>query len=238
MSSLSRNHTATARKNRRRKVLAIASGGSVLGIGLSFTLAAWTDTEWVFGANSAGDGPGIGTSTFEVQQSTESPFDTFVDAETAPGGAVSFSPNALALSPGVSTFAQVALRTTSDSAAGTLELQTALAATAAQVPGVDDTADALFNVLDVRVATSTDTQITCDATAFNASQPGVTTIADGSLSGAAATATQSLAAASGSVQFYCFEIRLADPFTPGAGLEVDDYMGRAVAPMWQFEATS
>lgn len=238
MNTPSRTQIAVARKTRRRKVLALAAGGSVLGIGLTFTLAAWTDTEWVFGANSAGDGPGIGTSTFEVQQSTEAPFDTFTDAETAPGGAVTFSPDALALSPGVSTYAQVALRTTSDSVAGTLELQTALAATAAQVPGVNDPANALFNVLDVRVATLSDTQITCDATAFDASQPGVSIITDGSLASASASATQSLAAESGSIQFYCFDITLPESFTPGAGLEIDDYMGRTVAPMWQYDATS
>ena len=53
----------------RRKVMAVAAAGLVLGVGASVTLAAWTDTEWVFGGNGAG-GPGVGTSTFEVQQST------------------------------------------------------------------------------------------------------------------------------------------------------------------------
>ncbi len=54
----------------RRRIFAVAAGGAALGVGVAATLAAWTDTEWVFGGNGAG-GPGVGTSTFAIEQNTD-----------------------------------------------------------------------------------------------------------------------------------------------------------------------
>jgi len=51
----------------RRRIFAVAAGGAALGVGVAATLAAWTDTEWVFGGDGTG-GPGVGTSTFAIEQ--------------------------------------------------------------------------------------------------------------------------------------------------------------------------
>ncbi len=224
--------TTTKRRMDRRAWKAIGAGGLVLGVGVTATLAAWTDTEWVFGGNGAG-GPGVGTSTFEVQQSTEAPYDTFVDAETNPGGELVFSAGALDLTPGDSTYAAVALRTATVSDAGELTLEAAVAASGVTV--VDDD-DLLFDALDVRVATD-DAAFTCDVTAFAGGAGAPTVIADGDLGTAGGSASQALAADAGSTQFYCFEVTVPDDFVaPGA--TADDYMGRTVAPAWQFTATT
>lgn len=107
--------------NRRRgKARAILAGCAVLGIGAAVTLAAWTDTEWVWGGGTADNAP-IGTSSFEVEQNTFTP-DGFFNRETSPGGQLRFQPNATALTPGDSISAPMQLRTAvgSDPASVTL----------------------------------------------------------------------------------------------------------------------
>jgi len=219
----------------RRKIFAIAAGGAALGIGVSATLAAWTDTEWVFGGDGAG-GPGIGTSTFSIQQNTVAPFaaGTWTDEADNPGGEIVFGPDALDLSPGDPVFAPVALRTSATSVAGDVELQPAVPAAAVTTV---DPAGLLFAALEVRVVTD-DAPFTCDATAFSGLPTAPTLIADGPLAATGGNAVQALAAASGSTQYYCFEIELPDGFAPAAGASVEDYMGRDVAPAWQFIAES
>ena len=87
---------------RRRKIAAIAAGALVVGVGATYTLATWNDSEWVWGG--ANNTPGVGTGEFEVQQNATSPFsDTgadWADRETNPGGGLTFSAGALSLSPG------------------------------------------------------------------------------------------------------------------------------------------
>ena len=219
--------------SRRNKTLAILAGGTLVGVAVTATLAAWTDTEWIYGGDGAG-GPGVGTSTFEAELNTVAPFDDdadFVNDETNPGQAIVFGLDALALSPGDSVYAAVALRSAPDSVGGDLLLQPAVAA-----DGIasDDPDGALTAALELRVATS-DTIADCDIDAFAA---GATVIADGPLATAGATAEQTLDADAGSVQYYCFEITLPDdPTLPGGGT-LDDLMGLTVAPAWEFEAES
>ncbi len=225
--------TKNPRSATTRKVFAVGAGVAALSLGITATVAAWTDNEWVFGGNAAGDGPGIGTSTFEVQQNTDPAFDgaAWTDEEANPGGALTFGVDALALTPGDSVYAPVALRTTSDSIGGEVTLQTAVAAAGITA---DDPVGLLWDALDVRVATvADDDAFTCDADAFSA---GV--IMDGDLGTAVATGPQLLAAASGSTQYYCFEITLPDPLPVAPGGNAEDYMGLTVAPAWQFEAES
>jgi predicted ribosomally synthesized peptide with SipW-like signal peptide len=221
------------RASLKRKILAIAAGGAALGIGVSATLAAWTDTEWVFGGNGAGTGPGIGTSTFQVQQNVIPAPGAAVweDEETNPGNAIPFGVGALSLSPGEPVYASVALRTAPDSVAGELTLRPAVPATGI---ASDDTAGLLFDALDVRVATG-DTAFTCDASAFTGA-PAV--VADGDLGAAGGTSAQTLDAAAGSTQWYCFEVELPDGFALAAGTTIEDYMGIEVAPAWEFAAES
>lgn len=226
--------TAQAARGTRRsaKVKAMIAGGAVLGLGATVTLAAWTDTEWVFAGNAAGDGPGLGTSSFEVEQNTTNPYAeaTYVQDETNPGGALSFGGTALTLTPGDSVYAPVALRTVEGSIAGSVTLQPAVVA--------DDitTADpggALYGALTVRVSVS-GTDTTCDAGTFTSG----TIIASGPLATAAASTSQPLEGDGDTVQHYCFEITLpADPTLP-AGTVLSELQGRTAAPAWSFAAVS
>ncbi|MFB2555604.1 SipW-dependent-type signal peptide-containing protein [Herbiconiux liangxiaofengii] len=218
----------------RRKVFALAAGAAVLGIGATATLAAWTDTEWVFGGDGAG-GAGIGTSTFEVLQNTVAPYtdpDDFVNDEANPGGEITFGLDALSLSPGDSVYAGVALQTSDTSLAGDVLLQAAVpAATIVQ----DDPDGLLYGALDVRVATD-DAAFTCEVGAFSGAPGAPAVIADGALDSTGGSAEQALGAEAGSTQFYCFEVTLPDGLTPAPGFTLDDYMGLTFAPAWEFEA--
>lgn len=215
-------------KSRSQKTLAILSAGAVLAIGATYTLASWTDTEWIWGGLS-GDA-NVGTSTFEVQQNTDLAVDTaaWTDAEINPGGELIFSVGSLTLSPGDSIYAPVALRTTANSIAGTVVLNAAVAATS--IP-VMDTGGLLWDAIEQRVVTSS-TAFTCDATAFTAGTPNIITA--GALGIAAEPAPgQTLSATSGSTQYYCFELTLPASEAGNSALQ-----GRTIAPAWQFLATS
>jgi len=221
-------------RRRTAKVIAITSAAAVAAIGITGTLAAWNDTEWVHGALSAGgDEPAIGTSTFEVQQNTGTA-GAWVDQETNPGGAIVFSAPASALTPGDTTYAEVALKTTAASVAGDVTLDPAVLATGITAT---DPNGLLFAALEVRVATAT-TAFSCDATAFDGTQTGLTAIAAGALSSTGGSASQHLDAAGGSTQYYCFEISLPSPLVPASGYAIDDYMGRSLSPAWKFDAVS
>jgi len=221
------------RARRRTKAFALAAGGALVLGGLGYTLASWTDTEWVFGGDDSGGG-GVGTSGFEVEQNVTAPFAAagFTSDETNPGQALRFTVDALALSPGTATYAPVALRTAADSIAGDVALRAAVPADGVSVTDADDT---LWDALRVRVATVTGTTAACDASAF-ATPADV--IADGPLGTTAATATQRLAADGTSTQLYCFEVSLPEAPTLPAGTSVDALQGRTAAPAWQFAAES
>lgn len=230
--------TQDKRVTTRRKVFAITAGAAALGLGVTATVAAWTDTEWVFGGDGAG-GPGVGTSTFSVQQNTVAPFaaGTWTDESDNPGGEIVFENtgiDATALTPGDSVYAQVALRTSATSVAGDVELQPAVPAAGI---AVDDPAGLLFAALDVRVVTD-DVSFTCDATAFSGAPGAPALIADGPLASTGGSAMQALAATAGSVQYYCFEVTLPDPVPVAGGATIDDYMGLSIAPAWEFQAES
>ncbi|RUQ96930.1 SipW-dependent-type signal peptide-containing protein [Labedella endophytica] len=227
--------TRPTTSSRRNKTLAILAGGTLVGVAVTATLAAWTDTEWIFGGDGAG-GPGIGTSTFEVVQNTAAPFtdpEDFVNEEENPGGEMTFELAALDLSPGDEVYAGVSLQTTDTSISGDVELQPAIPA-----DGIvqNDPDGLLYGALDVRVATA-DTAFACEADAFLAGA-GTEIIADGDLDSAAATAEQTLAAEAGSTQFYCFEVSLPDDVTVPTGFDLDDLMGLTLAPAWEFASES
>ncbi|MDZ8201276.1 SipW-dependent-type signal peptide-containing protein [Microbacterium sp. SSW1-59] len=225
------------RRTVRRRIFAITAGGAALGLGVAATLAAWTDTEWVFGGDGSG-GPGIGTSTFAIEQNTDAPgYDagSWVDEPDNPGGEMVFEATSLLgteLAPGDSVYAAVALRTKSTSIAGDVQLEAAVPATGITT---NDTGGLLFAALDVRVATSA-TTFDCDATAFSGDPGSPTVIANGDLASTGGSATQSLSAAAGSVQYYCFEVTL--PASINSDPDPASYMGRTVAPAWEFVATS
>lgn len=216
----------------RNKIFAILAGGLVLGVGGTATLAAWVDNEWVYGG-SGGDTPGVGTSTFIVEQDASSPFvdpGTWGNFATNPGDELTFGPtDPLALTPGDVVYAPVALHTTAASVAGTVELQSAVAASG--VTG-SDAGGALFAALELRVGVQTvvagGTPPVCSAATFGT----YTLIADGTGLGTVPTdPTEPITAAGASNLHYCFEISLASD-APAS------LMGRTVAPAWQFISES
>lgn len=219
---------------KQTKVMAILAGGLVIGVGGAFTLASWTDSEWVFAGNGTG-GPGVGTSTFEVQQDASNPGPgTFADFEANPGDSLSFGAGALSLSPGDTVYAPVALRTTTASIGGTLDLLGAVAATGvtATAPSVlDAPGTGLWSALTLQVVVD-DESYTCDSAAMTTK---TTVIAADSALDASGTLTQALEAASANTLYYCFAITLPEPATPGG---FDSLQGHVVAPAWEFAATS
>jgi predicted ribosomally synthesized peptide with SipW-like signal peptide len=98
--TISADGTAT-RRRRSRMIRAILAGGLVLGVGAAVTLAAWNDSEFVTGTFTAG--------TFNLQGSTTNGT-TFTDHATSPGGALTFTVPATALSPTDSVEAPFAVR--------------------------------------------------------------------------------------------------------------------------------
>ncbi|MFC5928046.1 acyl-CoA dehydrogenase [Cryobacterium melibiosiphilum] len=236
-------HISGTKPSRRGKVMAILAGGAVIGLGTTATLASWTDTEWVFGGTTDVNGdiiPGVGTSIFEVEQNVSTPYVStgFLQNETNPGESLIFTSTALALSPGTSTYAAVALRTVTASVGGDLTLQAAVPA--AGFNAAADVDDLLWNALTVR-ASVTSAAVTCDASAFlstvNAGA-GPVIVASGALGTAIGTTDQSVSAASGNVQHYCFEVTLPTVPTVSGAYTVSDLQDRLVAPAWEFSAVS
>jgi predicted ribosomally synthesized peptide with SipW-like signal peptide len=236
-------HTSNERRSDRKrtsrgKIMAILAGGAVLGLGSTATLAAWTDTEWVFGGT--GNDAGVGTSSFEVEQNVVAPFHTtaFVQDETNPGQALTFGLNALSLTPGDSVYAPVALRTVANSVAGNLTLEPAVPAAGVAVvdAGVAGVAGGdLWNALTVRVWVS-GTTFTCDASTV--ASASIVQIASGALGTSGGTAAQPLSAASANTQYYCFSVTLPEPINANAAREIAGLQGRTVAPAWEFSAVS
>lgn len=222
---------------RKRKIFALASAGIVLGIGATATLAAWNDNEWVVGGFNGGDG--IGASRFNVQQNTLLPitdatgFGTAWDdhQEQSEAGLLLFGLDALALTPGTTVYAPVALQTEANSIAGTVTLQGAVKQTTTASPDPDQL---LWDTLTYSVRSSETAADCTDAASFAALGPE--TVAEGTALGAALTApaapTHALAATAGSTRYYCFAITLPD--SP----EAQGTQGMSVAPAWRFAAES
>lgn len=224
--------------------MAVLAAGLVLGLGATMTLAVWNDSEWVYGgADTDGDGivdvPGVGTSTFEVQQNTSTPYsDTaWIDAEVSPGGGLNFTLDALSLTPGDTVYAPVSLTTTATSVA-VADLTLVGAVDSQPVATSADPDGALLAALDLRVVarSSVDAAVpaVCDGTAFVAGATFVVGTADATTRPALeadGTAATTLAAAGADKADYCFEITLP------AG-SADTLQGLNVVPTWQFVANS
>ncbi|MBN9612204.1 MAG: acyl-CoA dehydrogenase [Actinobacteria bacterium] len=211
----------------------MAAGLLAVGIGATYTLASWTDSEWVWGG--AAGNPGVGTSTFNVQQDTTVAFaDTgWTDQSTNAGGSLVFTAGALSLTPGDSIYAPVALRASTTSVAGTVSLKAAVAASGVTV---NDTGGALWSAIQVEVKTQRTTGGLAPTSACAAGAAGFDNASWGAVAGvsslaSAASATQVLDAAAGSVQHYCFKLTL--PAGSPSTLQ-----GRTIAPAWEFSGVS
>ncbi|HWM16437.1 MAG TPA: SipW-dependent-type signal peptide-containing protein [Microbacterium sp.] len=223
-----------------RKALAILAGCAVVGIGTAGTLAAWNDNEWV-AAVVNGDQAGLRSSTFAVWQNRDqapTAESAWTDHASNPdAGGLEFSLGALALTPGDSVYAPVAIQSKADSVAGTLTLQSPEASNDVTA---EDTDGLLWAALRYSVkATTTPTQ--CDASTWDAF--GATVVTDAALTAPLTAASQSVAADRGDIQYYCFEVTLpgyvdeANP-TPAELDALNPLQGRSVAPAWRFAAES
>lgn len=228
------------KRSRKQKAFAVLAAGLVLGVGATVTLAVWNDSEWVVGGTAGVDGdpgtPGVGTSTFEVQQNTSSPFaaDEWIDEEVNPGGSLIFTAGALSLTPGDSVYAPVSLSTTDGSvAAPSVRLSGAVDAT--NIP-TEDTGGLLADALQLRVVVATGARDAAPAACTDAAFGATATYVVGSATTTAAldtagTTIDSLAADAADQLNYCFEISLPDD-------AADTLQGRTVAPAWQFVSAS
>lgn len=200
----------TERRRRRRRIAALLASGVVLGLSATTTLASWTDPEVATGTFAASI---FGTES----RSAGSP--SWASNETAPGADLAF--NATGLSPGVSRYAWLNLRTTSATDVGGNVQLTGAATDGDLVPA-----------LRYRAVRAAATGTDCDASAFNGSN---TFIAGGAGEYLPVTSVPSPAANSpitvnGELRF-CFEARIA------AGAS-NDYQGDAGTVTWTFTSTS
>ncbi|THG32391.1 hypothetical protein [Naasia lichenicola] len=211
-----------------RRAVAVAAAGIVIAAGATATsLAAWTDTEWVFG--SATGNARLGTSVFGVQQSVVGDSTAFTDRSTADGGSMVFTVNAASLSPGADVFGYVNLRTIVKSVGATVVLNPA-------TQGATTDAD-LFAAL-VYSARVVGASVTCDASVFSAATsasiqeivPTTTALTVGSGSSTfaldAGTTTDP-----GTAKRVCFRVTL--PAGASSSLQ-----GKGAYPVWNFVSTS
>lgn len=174
------------------------------------TLAAWTDYEYSTGSFQA--------SVFDTESSTVA--GVWADNSSAPGATLAFS--ATAMSPTVSHYAWLNIRTSSGSTVGgTVTLSSST------------TSGDLVPVLEYRAVRTATTSTTCDATAFSDSP---TYIAGGASSYLAVTSVpgspveSTITSPSGELRF-CFEVRVQS----GAS---NSYQGDTADVTWQFSAVS
>jgi len=227
------NRVFRAAPRRRGRVRALLAGGLVLGVGSAATLAAWTDTEWVYGDGS-GDRAGVAASVFEVQQNVWDGLGgvaNFVDRESqAEAGGLLFSPlAATSLSPGDTVFAPMQLRT----APGSVAAVDVTVNPAVKVDGDDDFFTALRYSVRSGVAKGA-----CGPAAFPSSTgtgTGTELARDSALTTGSGAKTFTLGAATeddgGQPEDLCFAITL-----PGGS--PDALQGKSAAPAWSFTSTS
>jgi len=206
-------HVAARRPRTFRRVRAVLAGALVLGVGATMTLAAWTDTEFASGSFTA------------------SRFDTESNADGS-GWASNINPPvatftaATGMSPTVSKFTTLDVRTTATTSVSGSVLLTATGKTGT-----------LGDVLEYRVVRAATTSSTCDSTAFtngsavfvagnNATTPVYVT------GGTMPTTppSQTIAAAGGLLR-YCFDVRIK------AGTAMS-YQGATGTLTWTFTSTS
>jgi predicted ribosomally synthesized peptide with SipW-like signal peptide len=204
---------ARQRPRRAARWRAVLAGGLVLGAGSTATLAAWNDAEVATGA--------FASSVFDLQsQSAGSP--TYADHAGPPGATLAF--NATAMSPGVSSFAWLNVRTTPASTVGGTVGLTALDRSGALAPALEYRA--------VRTA-SPNPAVACDATAFAAPS---TFIVGGTstwvpLSSAPPVVVSNPIGPTGAVIGLCFDVRVV----VGAA---NTFQGQTASATWTFTGTS
>lgn len=194
---------------RSRTIRAVLAGGLVLGIGVSVTTAAWTDTEVATGSFAA--------SVFGTQSSVNGGI-TWADNTLTPA-VLAFA--AGGFSPTVTKYAALNLRTVPNSLPGTISLGAAVI-----------TADTgLVGGLQLRVVAYSGTG-PCAAEAFSA---GAAYVVGSSATPAALTAaavsSPALTAAQGTPTTLCFQVSMPT----GAS---STFQGRSLTATWTVTSTS
>ncbi|MBB5639454.1 SipW-dependent-type signal peptide-containing protein [Cryobacterium roopkundense] len=206
-----------ARSGRRRgtRLRALLAGGLVLGIGATVTVASWNDSEYASATFTS--------SVFDTESSVQGA--AYADNVSAPGPVVTFS--GAGLSPGVSRYLSVNIRSKTNSVAGAAVLSGAV------VTGTD--AATLGSALRYRVVRG---DTACTAAAFTAAATYVvgTPTVSRVLTGAQEPGVSNLLAAApstgpGAATGFCFEVTLP------AGAD-NALQGKAAGATWLFTATS
>ncbi len=214
-----------ARRSRtRNRVFAISAAGVVLVAGITVpSLAAWTDIEWITGG--VGNVPGVGTSTFNVQQFAAGDVDWGDYPTQAGANVVDFSAQAAALTPGDTVYGYVRLRTVAGSVGGDLEMK-------ADTVVTPSTLSAALTYGARIVATAGD----CTAAGYAASTT-VLQAAGSALNASSATSFPLAAAANGSTpgveKVVCIAITFPSSYAGSTALQ-----GATATPVWHFDAVS
>jgi predicted ribosomally synthesized peptide with SipW-like signal peptide len=222
------DHNTTAFSTRRKdKVRALLAGGLVLGVGAAFTLAAWTDNEWVFGG-AGPDDENPGTKTYAMEQNTVAPFaeGTWTDEPDANGGYLDFTVQAASLLPGDTVYAPFQLRAKAGSEALTVSLAEARQALPLHV---DTNSAALYGALTVQAWVNVGAANCSDAGDMTAGT--VLVAADSSLNTAGADPFDLPAGAAGAAGD---PVNLCFALTLPAGTSDVTLQGKNVIPLWRF----
>ncbi|WOP19808.1 SipW-dependent-type signal peptide-containing protein [Raineyella sp. LH-20] len=194
-----------------RRLRAVLAGGLVFGIGATLTLAAWNDSEYAAGQFAA--------STFATESRSNS---GAIWVSTTQGSPATLDFAAATMSPTVSHYAYLDVRTTAASTVGG-----AVALDSASKTGT------LAAVLEYRTVLIGSTA-TCNAAAFSGSPTWVAGGASTYLAGGTMPTTPpntALSAGAANTLRYCFDVRV----TTGAP---NTYQGTSGTLTWGFLATS
>lgn len=225
-----------SKSKRPGKVRALLASGLVLGVGASFTLAAWTDNEWVFGGAGPDNDKTPGTKIYAMEQNTVVPpaEAKWTDQGSPNGGGLDFTIEASKLLPGKTVYAPFQLRAKAKSETLTVTLAEARQAT----PAVDPSnSTALYEALVYRAWVGLD--------AANCTAEGIKTgtsvknlvgsdtagsLPLSTLGADAFTLPAGVSGAAGSPVNLCFAMTL--PADAPATLQ-----GKNVVPLWRFTSS-
>lgn len=194
------------RQMRGRRIKAILAGGLVFGVGATATVAAWTDSEEASGSFEAG--------RFNIE----------LRAGGEWNGTNEMTFNAGNMYPGQKVYAPVSVRTTSNTS---IDGKLTVSAGGISSP------NAFASALTYRAVARSTSGVACDSKNF----PGPGTFIVGGSGGVplsselTAGSSQTLKAASASVQDYCFEVTLASNAPSSA-------QGLKASHTWTFSAES
>ncbi|SFR45467.1 SipW-cognate class signal peptide [Microbacterium azadirachtae] len=194
---------AGERRIRLLRIRALLAGGLVLGTGATSTLASWNDAEYANGTFTA--------ARFGIEGSLDGT--NYSKHASTGAAALSFSPAVTGLFPGSTSYAAFAVRATTGSVAGHVQVSAGTAT---------------GGLSDLRYGVRTVSSMgQCSAAGYAG---GGAVIPDGSTLGTSAAGSQTLAADRTPV-YYCFALSL--PVGASNGMQ-----GLAIAQTWQLVATS